>query len=68
MIFSDGLTDSINVREEVYGEERINKTVLPCLSSSAYEILDTIVDDVETFRSGAVQFDDLTIVVLKAKG
>ena len=57
----------IEHEEEWYGEDRLHKVVTSSLDLQAVDILDKIVEDVDVFRQGAAQFDDLTITVIKAE-
>lgn len=65
--YSDGVTDVVRSDDgEMYGLERLKKIVSKHGHRSAQELVDTIVDDVDTFRNGAEQPDDLTLLVTKA--
>ncbi|MEP7366904.1 MAG: PP2C family protein-serine/threonine phosphatase [Acidobacteriota bacterium] len=66
-IFTDGVVEAINDREEDYGEERL----LDCLKNpsmhSAQETLDRVMTDVNTFVGPARQYDDITGFVLHVR-
>jgi serine phosphatase RsbU (regulator of sigma subunit) len=63
--YSDGLTDTRNLRDEEFGEERLIQLLLKWSYLSADELKDRIVNEVNDFSQGAVQYDDLTLVTLK---
>lgn len=65
--YSDGLTDAIRTGDgELYGLERLKEIVLKEAGHlSAQELVQTIVNDVDRFRNGAEQPDDLTLLVTK---
>ena len=65
---TDGLIEALNVETEMYGTERLKETVsrIPD-SASAEETVQHLVDDVHRFVGEAVQYDDLTIVVIKRR-
>ena len=63
---TDGLIEALNTDEEMYGTERLNESVskIPD-SSTATEVIQSIVEDVHLFVGDAEQYDDMTIVVVK---
>ena len=63
---TDGLIEALNTDEEMYGTERLNESVskIPD-SSTAAEVIQSVVEDVHNFVGEAEQYDDLTIVVIK---
>ena len=63
---TDGLIEALNTDEEMYGTERLNESVskIPD-SSTATEVIQSLVEDVRDFVGEAEQYDDLTIVVIK---
>jgi len=65
-LFTDGITESFNDAEEEFGEERLIEALNRNRTSAPQSILNTIIDQVRTF-STADQFDDLTLIVAKAK-
>ncbi len=65
--YSDGVTDAVRPGDgEMYGLERLSKIVFHEGHRSAQEIVDLIVEDVDRFRDGEEQPDDLTLLVTKA--
>ena len=65
--YSDGVTDAVRAEDNtMYGLERLQTIVNKECHRSAQEIVDIIVGDVNTFRNGAEQPDDLTLLVTKA--
>jgi serine phosphatase RsbU (regulator of sigma subunit) len=65
--YSDGVTDTVRSDDgEMYGLARLKEQVITNGRCSAQELVDLIVDDAETFRNGAEQSDDFTLLVIKA--
>ncbi len=65
--YSDGVTDAVCLDNgEMYGLERLKETIVKHGRHSAQELLDIVVEDVDDFRNGAEQPDDLTLLVTKA--
>jgi phosphoserine phosphatase RsbU/P len=68
VIFSDGVTEALDIHGEEYGEERLLDLVRDHHKSDAVEILERIVSDVQTFARGTAQHDDVTALVIKYAG
>ena len=65
VVFSDGLTEALNLEGAEFGEERLLSCVTANRDLAASAILDGIVTSVREFRGGAEQNDDLTTLVLR---
>jgi len=65
VLYTDGITESINARGEEYGRERLVDLALRNRGRCAREVLDLIKADVADHAAGMPQFDDITLVVLK---
>jgi sigma-B regulation protein RsbU (phosphoserine phosphatase) len=64
-IFSDGVTEATNDRDEEFGEDRLIDTLAAWRSRPLAEILGRVVDDVREY--GAEQHDDLTLVLVRGR-
>lgn len=63
---SDGLIEALNSQQDMYGTERLNDLIAKVPSeSSAEEMIQFIIDDVQEFVQEAEQYDDMTLVVVK---
>ena len=69
VLFSDGVTEAFNDRDEAFGDERLMDTAraLPEEQGPEQDVND-IVNAVDAFAGEAPQFDDITCVVLVYKG
>jgi sigma-B regulation protein RsbU (phosphoserine phosphatase) len=65
VLYSDGITEAMNVAGDDFGENGVHKVVEGVLTESADRILQALFDAVRTFASGAAQHDDLTAVVIQ---
>jgi serine phosphatase RsbU (regulator of sigma subunit) len=63
--YTDGVTESMNVEWEEYGEDRLAAVLRATAKEGASTILDAIVEAVQAFSGGAEQFDDFTLFVVK---
>lgn len=67
LLYTDGVTEAINPREEEFMEIRLEQTLKKVTSCTCQEIIDTIKADVKAFANGAEQSDDITLLALKRK-
>jgi sigma-B regulation protein RsbU (phosphoserine phosphatase) len=67
LLYSDGITDALNMRKEEFGEERLRGLWADPRSSAEDEVA-AIMADVETFRGRAEPSDDMTVVVVSGTG
>ncbi len=65
ILYSDGVTEAMNLRREEFGEERFAKVVAAGRRSTAIEIRDLVMDEIQRFQAGAEVHDDITVLVLK---
>jgi serine phosphatase RsbU (regulator of sigma subunit)/tetratricopeptide (TPR) repeat protein len=64
VIYTDGITDSQNSAETLFGVTNLIETIQNHRGLSAVEIQDGILKDVHDFVGEAPQFDDITLMVL----
>lgn len=67
-LYTDGVTDSINLKEELFGEERLEEVINVYKDKSPEEILKSIKAEIDKFVGEAGQFDDITMLCLYYKG
>jgi len=65
VLFSDGITEAMNVSGEEFGETRVREIVQDVLAEPPDRILSAVFEAVRAFARGAAQHDDLTAVVLR---
>lgn len=63
-LYTDGVTEAENRRQEMYGEKRLLQVLEEKEGLDAQKLVDGILWDVERFTAGAEQFDDITMVAL----
>ncbi|MFC1671328.1 SpoIIE family protein phosphatase, partial [Spirochaetota bacterium] len=67
LLYTDCITESFNMDNEQYGEERLMSAFEKSPSGTAKEILDYILDDFNNFIGQRKVNDDLTAMVIKRK-
>jgi sigma-B regulation protein RsbU (phosphoserine phosphatase) len=63
VLFTDGVTEASNARDEEFGEERLAELVLALRDRGAHELKSRILQTVSSFTGGRSQ-DDATLVVV----
>jgi sigma-B regulation protein RsbU (phosphoserine phosphatase) len=66
VLYTDGITESVNEKEEMFGEERLREVTRRSAALPAGEIIAAILADVSAFTEGAPPFDDISIVIIRA--
>ena len=64
VLYTDGVTDAQNERDEFFSTHRLLTAVKAALGSSAEALKEAILTDIHRFVGGVPQFDDITLVVL----
>jgi sigma-B regulation protein RsbU (phosphoserine phosphatase) len=65
VIYSDGITESINEREEEFDEDRLIEVVKNNLGRSASGIRDRIDEALSRFVGTTAPVDDMTLMIIK---
>jgi sigma-B regulation protein RsbU (phosphoserine phosphatase) len=65
ILYSDGVTEAFNPREECYGNDRLIADVGTLGGHSAPDMTEAVLRSVRTFAGGAPQSDDIAILTLK---
>ncbi len=67
MLYSDGITEAVNLNGEQFGEKRLKDLFYSVASkgASAEEIKDAILDSISAFTRGAPQSDDITLLIIR---
>ena len=65
VLYTDGFTEAMNERNELYGEERLIKLIENNRNISSKDLLNLILKEVKKFVDNYPQHDDMTLVILK---
>lgn len=65
LLYTDGLNEAENRQQEQYGEDRIVKLITSICTKNTHDIIEALKADVNLFRDGAEQNDDLTILAFR---
>jgi sigma-B regulation protein RsbU (phosphoserine phosphatase) len=68
VLFTDGVSESMNGRDEEWGEVRLIEFVKSCYGLPAVEAMRRMMTAAEAFAAGAPQHDDMTLAVLRVVG
>jgi sigma-B regulation protein RsbU (phosphoserine phosphatase) len=64
LLYSDGVSEAMDTRDQEYGEDRLRAIWKGCAGTLTRDVPDRIVQDVERFRGSKAQSDDITVVVV----
>ena len=64
-LYTDGVTEAMNEKDEQYGEDRLKKLLDDNCDKSVEELSNVLKNDIAFHRGNAEQSDDITILALK---
>ncbi|HLA97812.1 MAG TPA: SpoIIE family protein phosphatase [Anaerolineales bacterium] len=64
VLYTDGVTEAVNSREEVFGLERLGKVMAASRGLRAAELQDNIITALQEFTQGVTLGDDITLVCI----
>lgn len=64
-MFSDGVNETMNSVDQLYGMDRFFKCISANSSKMSNEILNSALNDIEQFKKDTPQYDDITLVLVK---
>jgi len=67
VLYTDGVTEAFNERDEYYGEERMTAAITKNRSRPAREIGVALLEDIRLFAGSAPQSDDITFILIKVR-
>ena len=65
LFYTDGLIESRNQNDEMFGKERVKKILKKNFAKDAQSIMEDIIDEYHAFTKGVKRDDDITVVVMK---
>lgn len=68
LLYTDGVTEAINPKMDLFGEELLLQVVKRCGNISPKEVINAIRSEVHSFADGAPQSDDITMLAIRYKG
>ena len=68
LLHTDGVTEAMNHQYKQYSDERLHKRIGEQKQLSPTELVNSIIEDVNSFSEGAIQSDDITVMALKYLG
>ncbi len=65
LCYTDGVNEAMNIKEEEFGVNRLQKCLIDNQNLSAHEISDTLIESIHKFAADAPQYDDVTLLIVK---
>ena len=66
VVYTDGLVESRDSKNRLYGMDRLREAVIGCRHLGAAEIRDRLLEELESHCDGKTAHDDVTLVVIRA--
>ena len=67
ILYTDGVTEAINDKEEMFEIPRLMEIILASRTLAAQEIVEAIIKGVNDFSQNQPQYDDITLMVVKVR-
>lgn len=67
-LYTDGVTEATNAKEELYGEERLLSALNQSQDADVETLCKAVLRDVDAFVEDAPQFDDITMLAFRFHG
>jgi sigma-B regulation protein RsbU (phosphoserine phosphatase) len=68
LLYTDGITEAVNDKGEQFGTDRLENVIANNTDLSTQQLINLIKEEVNEFARGQQQYDDFTLVALKATG
>jgi len=68
VLFTDGITEATNPKEEMFGSDRLRAVVAQHGGAGLNELQTSILAAVDEFSGGAYQADDITLLIVRYPG
>ncbi len=65
IVYTDGVTEAMNTKRDLFGEERFLKVIQNNGDSTADEFVENLKSEIMSFTEGSPQNDDITLVAIK---
>lgn len=68
LLYTDGISEAMNINNEAYGEPRMCRLLEGLVGNDAQQVIESIIASVHDFTQGAEQSDDITLLALQIGG
>jgi sigma-B regulation protein RsbU (phosphoserine phosphatase) len=68
LLYTDGVPEALNSRDEEYGMSRLMSITTTSRSLAPDALVNSCLADVTTFRQGTARFDDITLMAIRRQG
>ncbi len=64
VLYTDGVTDTVDKEGTCFGSERLREVLYTCYAAPAQQVCDTVLQAVRLHQGAAPQADDVTLVAV----
>lgn len=65
VLYSDGVVEASNAREEFYGLQRLNQVLCTCRSAPPEKVAQCVIDDIRAFTDDVLLEDDVSLMIVR---
>ncbi|MFZ1728487.1 MAG: SpoIIE family protein phosphatase [Bacteroidota bacterium] len=65
LLFTDGITEAMDLQQEPFGQENLEKLVAAHRPHQAAMLIGNVISEIQMYASGAEQSDDITVLYIK---
>ncbi|HLH08166.1 MAG TPA: SpoIIE family protein phosphatase [Terriglobales bacterium] len=65
LLYTDGISEAVNAKDQEYGLERLTQLIFRCREAGTARLLEDCIEDLTAFREGAPAFDDETLMLVQ---
>jgi len=65
LAYTDGVTEAFDLEGKLFSEERLREVITSVGQKTVKEITEVLLEKIDSFRKGAAQSDDITIMALR---
>ena len=65
LFYTDGIPEAMNEKNELFGFERVENTVLGLQTMGSSDMKEKLLQEIAVFTGTAKQHDDMTVVVVR---
>ena len=67
-LYTDGVTEAMNEKSELFSEERLKNEIFKCRGESIQQVIECIMGKIAQFSLEAPQSDDITMMIVQFRG
>jgi sigma-B regulation protein RsbU (phosphoserine phosphatase) len=67
-MYTDGVTEAVNAKDELFSEERLLQYICELKNSEVQDMIFRVMEEIDQYAQSVPQADDITMMAMKYKG